>query len=312
MIKSPAQYVELTAEVAAHDADAASSLLRTLADGGAWIETSFSQSDLESDAISVNGAPVRVHVYLRGADAEANASLGRMALATAGIGAVVTVRGVDEEDWAESWKEHFHVERFGKHIVVVPSWRAYDPSPRDVVVTLDPGMAFGTGQHETTRMCIEALERVVSPGAHGRASVRVLDAGCGSGILSLAAAKLGAAEVTAVDIDADCVRITEENARANNLDAIVRAAPGSLGDAWPFSDPPQRRFDVVVSNIIARVIVELAEPLVDALVEGGRLIVSGIIEEREAEVCAAIGAAGARIDHIRAMNDWRCIEAARA
>jgi ribosomal protein L11 methyltransferase len=305
-------YVELTAEVAAADADAASSLLRTLADGGAWIETPFAQPDLESDAISVNGAPVRVHVYLRGADAEANASLGRMALSTAGIDAVVSVRRVAEEDWAESWKEHFHVERVGGRVVVVPSWRAHNAAPGDVVVTLDPGMAFGTGQHETTRMCIEALERAVRPGARPHAvGDRVLDAGCGSGILSLVAAKLGAREVLALDIDDVCVRVTQENARANGVDGIVRAAQGSLGAAWPFDEAPARRFDVVVVNIIARVIVELAPALVDALAAGGRLIVSGVIEEREAEVRAALEAAGVRIEGVRAMSDWRCIEAVR-
>jgi ribosomal protein L11 methyltransferase len=166
-------------------------------------------------------------------------------------------------------------------------------------------MAFGTGQHETTRMCIEALERAIAPGA------RVLDAGCGSGILSLVAAKLGARAVFAVDIDDACARITNENARANKVEGVVRAARGTLGDAWPFADPPARRFDVVVANIIARVIVELAQALVDALADGGRLIVSGVIEERAAEVRAALEAAGARIEHVRAMNDWRCIEAAR-
>jgi ribosomal protein L11 methyltransferase len=146
----------------------------------------------------------------------------------------------------------------------------------------------------------------------------VLDAGCGSGILSLVAAKLGATTVAAVDSDDICVRVTQENACDNNVDGIVRAARGSLGDAWPFPEPPHDRFDVVVANIIARVIVELAQPLVDALADGGhgrpggRLIVSGVIEEREAEVRTALEAAGARVDHVRAINDWRCIEATRA
>jgi ribosomal protein L11 methyltransferase len=297
-------YVELTAEVAASDADAASSLLRTLADSGAWIEAPFAQPDLESGAIAVSGAPVRVHVYLRGADAEANAALGRMALATAGIDAVVQTRAVAEEDWAESWKEHFHAERFGERVVIVPSWRTYEARPDDVVVRLDPGMAFGTGQHETTRMCIEALERVVRPGAG------VLDVGCGSGILSLVAANLGAREVLALDVDADCVRITEENARANGVEMIVRAAQGSLGEGGPLAEPASR-VDVVVANIIARVIVDLAPQLVAALVDDGRLIVSGVIEEREGDVRAALESAGARIDSVRAVGDWRCIEATR-
>jgi ribosomal protein L11 methyltransferase len=296
-------YVQLTAEVAAADADAASSLLRTLADGGAWIETPFTQRDVESPAVAVKDAPVRIHVYLRGTDAEANATLGRMALTTAGIDATVTVRDVDEEDWAESWKEHFHIERFGEHVVVVPTWRSYDADPGDAVVTLDPGMAFGTGQHETTRMCIESLECAMVAGA------RVLDVGCGSGILSLAAAKLGGGEVVGVDIDEMCVRVTAENARTNGVEHIVHVARGSLGEAWPFADTSTGQFDVVVANIIARTIVELAQPLVDALFQDGRLIVSGVIEEREAEVRAALGAAGARIDHIRSMGDWRCIEA---
>jgi ribosomal protein L11 methyltransferase len=300
-------YIELTASVAAADADAASALLRTLADGGgAWVETPFSQPDLESDAIVDRVAPTLVHVYMRGADAEANATLGRMALAAASIDAQVSVRAVAEEDWAEAWKEHFHVERFGRRVVVVPSWRAYHAQPTDVIITLDPGMAFGTGQHETTRMCIEAIERHLQPGA------RVLDLGCGSGILSLAAAKLGAASVVALDIDDVCVRVTLENSRANGLEAPIRVARGSLGAAWPFEESSTGRFEIVVANIIARTIVELAPSLMDALAPSGRLIVSGVIEEREDEVHAALESAGGRIEAMRATGDWRCIEAVRA
>ena len=299
-------YIELTASVAAADGDAASALLRTLADGGAWIEAPFSQHDLESDAVLDRDAPTLVHVYMRGSDAAANATLGRMALAAAGIAADVSVRAVAEEDWAEAWKEHFHVERFGQRIVVVPSWRMYDALPDDVIITLDPGMAFGTGQHETTRMCIEAIEGTMRPGA------RVLDVGCGSGILSLVAAKLGAVTVTALDVDDVCVRVTRENARANGVERQVRAARRSLGDAWPFEESSAGRFDIVVANIIARTIVELAPSLLDVLAPSGRLIVSGVIEVREGEVRAALEAAGARIETARAMGDWRCIDAVRA
>jgi ribosomal protein L11 methyltransferase len=301
------RYIELTATVAASDADAASALLRTLADGGgAWVETPFSQPDLESDAIVDGAAPVRVHVYLRGEDADANASLGRMALSTAGIASEVQVRAVEEEDWAEAWKEHFHVERYGTRIVVVPSWRSYDARPSDITITLDPGMAFGTGQHETTRMCLEALERTVTPGA------AVLDVGCGSGILSLAAAKLGARSVTALDIDEVAVRVTRENACVNGTPSAITAAQGSLGEMWPFDEPLRGRYDVVVANIIARVIVELAPDLVAALSPSGRLIVSGVIEEREREVVDSLAASGGRIEAVHKMGDWRCIEAARA
>ncbi|HYM16454.1 MAG TPA: 50S ribosomal protein L11 methyltransferase [Dehalococcoidia bacterium] len=297
-------YIEIIATVAPADVEPAAGALRALTGRDVWIETAFTQPDLECDAVIDSRAPARVHAYARPGAATPGAA--RAALAAAGITAAIDARTVAEEDWAEAWKEHFHVERFGERIVVVPSWRAYDPSPTDAVVRLDPGMAFGTGQHETTRMCLQELERAVRPGA------AVLDAGCGSGILSLAAARLGAASVLAVDIDADCARITAENARDNRLDAVVTARAGSLGPAWPFDAPADGCFDVVVANIIARVIVDLASPLVRALKPGATLIVSGIIAEREPEVAAAIAAAGAPITTSRAMGDWRCLLAVRA
>jgi ribosomal protein L11 methyltransferase len=295
-------YIEIIAGVAARDAESAADALRAATGRDVWIETPFTQPDLESDAVVDAAAPVRVHAYARDAAAGAGA---RSALAAAGIVAELSVQRVAEEDWAEAWKEHFHVERYGRCIVVVPSWREYAPSPGDAVVHLDPGMAFGTGQHETTRMCLEALEDAVRPGA------RVLDAGCGSGILSLAAARLGASEVLAVDLDPDCIRVTRENVAKNGLASVIRPGHGSLGNAWPFVEPADARFDVVVANIIARVIVELAVPLVRALKPGGTLIVSGVIAAREHEVVAALTAAGATIASIRAMGEWRCIIATR-
>ncbi len=252
-------YIEIIAGVAARDAEPTADVLRAATGRDVWIETPFTQPDLESDAVVDASAAVRVHAYARDVAAGAGA---RSALAAAEIAAELTERRVAEEDWAEAWKEHFHVERFGRSIVVVPSWRDYAPVPGDAVVHLDPGMAFGTGQHETTRMCLEALEDAVRPGA------RVLDAGCGSGILSLAAARLGATDVLAVDVDPDCVRVTRENAAKNDLAAVIRAEQGSLGDAWPFATPADASFDVVVANIIARVIVEMAQPLVRALKAG--------------------------------------------
>jgi ribosomal protein L11 methyltransferase len=291
-------YVEIIAGVAARDAESAADALRAATGRDVWIETPFTQPDLESDAVVDLTAPVRVHAY--GPDANAGADA-RTALATARIAAEVSERRVAEEDWAEAWKEHFHVERFGRRIVVVPSWREYTPLPGDAVIRLDPGMAFGTGQHETTRMCLEALEEAVRPTA------RVLDVGCGSGILSLAAARLGASDVLAVDVDPDCVRVTRENAAKNGLAAVIRAEQGSVAAAWPFAGPPDARFDVVVANIVARVIVELAGPLVRALQSGGTLIVSGVIAERESEVVAALAAAGATIISTRATGEWRCV-----
>lgn len=299
------QYTEFTVRVAAADAEGACDAVRAIAEADVWIERPFTQPNLESDALIDRAAPAVVHVYVPMARTNGVGKRMQAAMLASGVAATIDERTVDEEDWAESWKEHFHVERFGERLVVVPSWRTFDPQPSDVVLTLDPGMAFGTGQHETTRMCLETIERLVTPGA------RVLDVGCGSGILSVAAARLGARDVVAVDVDEHCVRITKENAQANGVGAIVRAGEGSLGADWPF-DVPAAGFDVVVANIIAPVIIAVARELVAALAPSGRLVASGIIGEREAETCAALEATGARIDSMRAMRDWRCIEAVRA
>ena len=299
-------YIEVTAAVPTADAERASEILRAHTGLDVSIEVPFTQADLESDAVLSTGGTALLHAYVADDDrGRALAGATRDAFAGAGLAAEIVQRAVAEEDWAESWKEYFHVERFGQRIVVVPSWRTYEAEVDDVVLTLDPGMAFGTGQHETTRMCLETLEGVVRPG------MRLLDVGCGSGILAIAAAKLGAREVYAVDVDPNCVRVTRENAASNRVRATVRVETGSAGDAWPFG-VPAAGFDVVVANIIARVIIELVEPLVGALAASGVLIVSGIIGEREREVCDALVAAGARVESVRAMGDWRCIRAVRA
>ncbi len=296
------EYIELIAAVQPQDAEYAASLMQDATGDGAWIDAPFTQPSLEADAVIDTQATRLVHVYLRDAS---GVTAARDALAAGGISAEIATRIVAEEDWAEAWKEHFHVTRFGERIVVVPSWRAYAPEPRDVVLTLDPGMAFGTGQHETTRMCLEALERVVAAGA------RVLDVGCGSGILSIAAAALGAREAVAVDVDDVCVRVTKENARLNGLGDAVTVIAGSLGDDWPF-ETAAARFDVVVANIIAPVIMALAPQFAAALAPAGTLLVSGIIASREDEVRVALATAGLRVTETRAMGDWRCMTAVHA
>ncbi len=298
------RYVEIAATVPPAQVERAADVLRQLTGRDVSIERPFTQPDLESDAVVDTASAAVVRAYADGDGGDSVLEAAHAALASAGVDARVSGSDVAEEDWAESWKEHFHVERFGERIVVVPSWRTYDAAAGDVVVTLDPGMAFGTGQHETTRMCIEALEQAVQPGA------RVLDVGCGSGILAITAAKLGAREALAVDVDGDCVRVTDENARLNGVDRIVRARRGGLGEAWPF-DEAAAAFDVVVANIIARVIIDLAAELAEALAAGGRLIVSGVIGEREREVVDALACAGLRIGGVRAMGDWRCVEVVR-
>jgi ribosomal protein L11 methyltransferase len=204
----------------------------------------------------------------------------------------LTTREVAEEDWANAWKEYYHVLHLGRRVVIKPSWRDYAPQPDEVVLELDPGMAFGTGLHPTTSMCLRLLEERVQPG------MRALDVGTGSGILALAAAKLGAASVLALDVSSVAVEAAQANVRANGLAEHISVRLGSIEEA------SGERYDLVVANIIARVIAELAPALVGALAPGGLLIASGIIDERLTLAEDALRAAGlAEIERVRD-GDW--------
>lgn len=196
------------------------------------------------------------------------------------LGALET-REVADEDWANAWKQHFPIFRVGNRIVIRPSWLEHDRAPDDVVVSIDPGAAFGTGLHPTTRRCLEILELVVRPGA------TVFDVGTGSGILALAAAGLGAGRVLAVDVDPIAVSTARTNVAASGLGDRVRVAEGS-------ADVPAapERFDIVVANIIARVILEIAPVLRRRLAANGTLVVGGIIRDRADEVDAALRTLG--------------------
>ena len=182
------------------------------------------------------------------------------------------VRELKEEEWAEAWKAHYEPQHIGRRLVVSPSWQRYVPSDGEVVITLDPGMAFGTGLHPTTRMCLEALEEHLSRGA------KVLDLGTGSGILAIAAAKLGASGVLALDTDPLAVKIAKENVLANGVRRTVKVREGSLEMAKGFL------FDLIVVNILARTIADLIEKgLLDHLKPEGLLIAAGIMASEEEE-----------------------------
>jgi len=211
-------------------------------------------------------------------------------------------RVVDEADWAEAWKRHFPVLRIGRRIVIRPTWRRHRATPGDVVLALDPGMAFGTGLHPTTRLCLAALEALADRGLV--AGTRVLDVGSGSGILSIAAARLGAREVLAVDLDPIAVEATTANARRNRVARRIRARPGSV----PTGEPP---VDLVLANLIASVLVRLAPDLAEALRPDGWCLASGIFRDREAEVRDAFGRAGLEVDERWAEEDWLALAARR-
>ena len=199
-----------------------------------------------------------------------------------------------EEDWANAWKEHFTVHRIGERVVVRPPWLDYAPRGDEVVVELDPGMAFGTGLHPSTRLSTLGVEQVVSAGD------RVLDVGVGSGILAIAALKLGAVHVDAVDVETVAVRATQENAERNGVADQIDVRLGSVGEGEPF----QGQYDVVLANIIARILIELADGIAAATRPGGFLVLAGIIVEREADVRAAFAERGCEQVTRRQHDDW--------
>lgn len=203
-----------------------------------------------------------------------------------GAGTDLTLRYVEEADWANAWKEFYKPFRVGRRLVVTPPWEHPELAPDDIPLVVDPGMAFGTGSHPTTQLCLVALEDYVRPGA------RVADIGTGSGILAIAAAKMGASHVAANDNDPLAVRIARENAAANGV-------PVEITDALPTG-----QYDAVVANILADVIIGMAEELQALLAPGGVLLTSGIIDTREADVRLALEGIGLNHLETRRQTEW--------
>lgn len=185
-------------------------------------------------------------------------------------------KNVKDEDWSEVWKQFYKPFKAGQHLVVKPSWESYDPAPDDKIIEIDPGMAFGSGQHETTGMCLELLERNIREGD------TVIDVGTGSGILAIGAALTGAGHVVAIDIDPDAVKVARENVEHNALSDQITVLEGNL------LEKNDTVCNVCIANIIADVICFFADPLNDHIVPGGLFICSGIIREREKDVEEAL------------------------
>ena len=207
------------------------------------------------------------------------------------------VAEVRNEDWAEGWKQHFPVVKIGRRLVIRPSWEEYVPAAEDVVLVLDPGMAFGTGTHGTTRLCLDALAARFDRPDPPR---RVLDVGTGSGILAMAAAALGAEQVLACDIDPESCRIATENVRNNRLQQQVVVTGEPL-------ETLEGGFDLVLANILAEENIRLAKELVSRLRPGGQLVLSGILLEKEDLVVAAFAAYPLTgLQRLR-REDWSCL-----
>jgi len=308
-------WLELAVECDPEAVEAVSEILSRAASGGVSVEQPFTTEREGLAATPVPDAPATVRAYLPAIDmaaaesaiAQARERLGHLtAFELRPIGEL-HVREVHEEDWASAWKEHFPVQRFGRRIVIKPTWRDYEPALDEIIITLDPGMAFGTGLHPTTRLCLAGLEAWADAAIVDGASA--LDVGSGSGVLAVGAALLGAHPVRAVDTDPIAVEATLQNAARN--DVTVRATQGSV----PIADGP---FDLVFANLVAGILVELAAPLAGSVRagdgrpgSGGRLLASGIFIDREPEVRRAFAAAGLRVVDRQQETDWVALDLER-
>lgn len=319
----PTYWLELSVTADPETIESVTEVISRYTQGGVALEEPYDLHDDGQAHTRIPGAPVICRVWIPD-DANTEETRNRIEEGMSHLrqimpGAISEVRSkrVAEEDWANAWKDFYHPLHLGERIVIRPSWREYIPTAKELVIELDPGMAFGTGLHPTTRNCVRMIEEATHPGDH------VLDVGCGSGILTLAALKLGAADALAIDVSGVAVEATIENARinglANRVDARLATLEGADGEPYlplppgvAFLGAEIGEFDLVLANIIARVIAQLAPALVRAVRPGGLLIASGIIEERRDEAVAPLIAAGLTEIHEVVENDWVTLIGRRA
>ncbi len=278
--------------------------------GGVAVEAPFELIDEGLSARLDTARPATVRGYIAAGDpaaVEAAVAGARRDLAhlqafeLRHIGDVET-RLVHEEDWAEAWKEHFPVLRVGRRLVIRPTWREHDATDQEVVISLDPGMAFGTGLHPTTRLCLARIEKLAERDLIDGASL--LDVGCGSGILAITAALLGARPVLGVDTDPLAVETTLKNAALNGLQISARQGSVPLGDN-------DQTFDVVLANLVASLLIDLSRALAESVRPGGMLVASGIFSDREAEVRSAFESVALRVVGDSREGDWVALECLR-
>ena len=302
------EWTDIQLTVAQKDAEQAEAAATMIAEGGIYIED---YSDLEQQVAEIAHVDliepellakprdvVIIHIYLEpGAQPAETLGAIQARMEAAGIPYTVRTAGVAQEDWQNGWRKYYHPMEIGRRLAVVPSWQAYDTDR--VKLLLDPGLAFGTGGHETTSLCLEALDELMAGGE------RVLDIGTGSGILAIAALKLGAACAEGVDIDPVAVRTACENAALNG---VAGQFTGLVGD---LSDKASGTYQIITANIVANAIISLAPAVPGLLAEGGHFIASGIIDTRAQEVAEALAKAGLTIAQRKDKRGWVCFVCTR-
>jgi len=288
-------WVQIKVECSAKDLDTVSSVM-SMVDNGLMIED-FSDVDqildgvygdlIDESILEADRTRAAVSVFIPTIKSPAESELFiKQRLTDLGVDFVITHDGVREEDWADSWKQYYKPIKTGKRLVIVPVWETYEAEEGEIIVLMDPGMAFGTGTHETTRLCAGFVENYTTEGC------TVLDVGCGSGILAIAAAKLGAGDCFACDIDPVAVRVAVENTELNDTPNVKCA----VSDLLKQTPKTEGGYNVIVANIVADIIIRLAPDVGAYLAENGVFIVSGIIAERANEVLDALDAAGYKVE----------------
>jgi len=297
------EWLELSTQADLEAIEAVSEVLARYGyQGGIVIEEAHRPA---ADGISLERDPTRpawVRAYIP-RDHASDEAIQRIETALDLLGALrpispLQVRSLSEEDWANAWKEHYSILHVSERIVVVPAWKRFRPRPGQIALRLDPGMAFGTGIHPTTQLCLRALERFLQPGQS------VLDLGTGSGILAIAAAKMGSGPVLAVDKDPIAVEAARANIRRNRMGARIEVRAGTL-------EPGMGPYDLILANLLTPVLRELAGLLAHALVPHGVLISSGVLSEQADSVAADYSAAGLHLAELPQESDWVALVARR-
>lgn len=309
----PERWLEVSIRATAEAAEALTAVFERAGHGGVVIEPEIVLGRDADEGVAAPGAFSLLRTYLPDGPElehrrqEIDKAVGILrAFELAPMGELRT-RWIDEEDWANAWKQHYQVQRIGRRWVVKPRWQHYAPQPGDLLLELDPGMAFGTGLHPTTQTVLERLEALGDAGEV--AGKEILDLGTGSGILSVAAARLGARAILALDVEEVAVRATRQNAAANGFAGIVDVRHATLGERIKGIVPVPGlayadAFDGILANIVARVIAERAPAIAHALRPGGWLLASGIIQEREHEAANPLAATGLAVEHRVQRGDW--------
>ena len=303
------EWTDIRLTVAKADAENAEAVATLIAEGGIYIEdysdieqqvAEIAHVDLiEQELLDKPRDTVIIHLYLEpGASQVETLALIAARMEAAGIPYTVETEGVEQEDWQNGWRKYYHPMDIGKRLAIVPSWQEYDTDR--VKLILDPGLAFGTGGHETTSLCLEALDERV------RGGERVLDIGTGSGILAIAALKLGAGSAEGVDIDPVAVRTAGENAALNGVADKLTVLVGDL------SDKASGRYDIITANIVANAIISLAPAVPGLMAENATFIASGIIDSRKDEVITGLEKAGLSVVEVKEKRGWECIVCKKA